>query len=434
MKQSVSSIKRVYFVVLALTWLSVAIPLPIFVLYMQSRGIDLFQVGIIMGTYSLVIVLLELPTGGLADAIGRKIVALMADVFTLSAGVVMLLSFSFGGFLLAMILNGVGRALSSGSLDAWFVDSLQDADPQIDLQPALAQAGTVTLLALGIGALIGGFLPQIFSWLPDEGTAVLTPLSTTIVLSIAVQIVLIAVIIFAVKEKPRESESSGDWRRSAAEVPHLVNEAVQLSRSNLTLLNLMGAAVIGGFALAGVETFWQPHFADIMGGGESKSWMFGIIMAVSFLVGVAGNLLSIPISKRLGKRYAWVAALARGGQGLALIILATKGYIVSATAGFWLFFLTMGIQNSPHETLVNEEIPSSRRSAMLSVQSLASYIGGFLGSVLLGFVAQRQSINLAWLAAGALTLASMMLYVNVAKHRKFSGDIDDEEVQILDRG
>ena len=74
----------------------------------------------------------------------------------------MLLAFSFEGFLLAMILNGIGRALSSGALDAWFVDSLQTAEPDIDIQPPLAQAGTVTLLALGLGTLIGGFLAGTF--------------------------------------------------------------------------------------------------------------------------------------------------------------------------------------------------------------------------------------------------------------------------------
>ena len=56
MRQSVKHIKRVYFGIVALNWLSVAIPLPIFVLFMQGRGVDLFQLGIIMGVYSIVIV------------------------------------------------------------------------------------------------------------------------------------------------------------------------------------------------------------------------------------------------------------------------------------------------------------------------------------------------------------------------------------------
>jgi MFS family permease len=431
MQPSLVRIKRSYFLITAITWFSVAIPLPIFVLYMQARGIDLFQLGIIMGLYSLVIVLLELPTGGLADAIGRKTVALLANGFALVSGVVMFISFSFWGFLLAMLLNGIGRALSSGALDAWYVDSLQEAEPDVDLQPALAQAGTVALLSLGLGTLAGGFLPQIFSWLPEEGSALFSPMSTTIILSTTLRIILIVVILLAVQEQSRRTTEAGGWR-ALYEVPQVVGEALQLSKTNSTLLYLMLITLVGGFALSGVETFWQPRFAEIIEGGQSSSGIFGVIMAISFLAGVAGNLLSIPLSKRLGKRYTLVATLARGGQGLGLLLLALGGYLIPAAFSFWFFYLNMGLQNSPHDTLVNEEIPAERRSTILSVQSLASYIGGFLGSVLLGFIAQQNTISTAWLVAAALTMVSLLLYRGVSKHRKQRDQTNAQEVPILD--
>jgi len=432
MEQSVKQIKRVYFGITALTWLSVAIPLPIFVLFMQARGINLFQLGIVMGVYSVVIVVLELPTGGLADAIGRKTVTLLAQSINLASGIVMLLAFSFEGFLLAVILLGVGRALSSGALDAWFVDSLQTAEPDIDLQPPLAQAGTVTLLALGLGTLIGGFLPLLFSDLAAEGTAVLTPLSTTIIISGLIKVVLIVVIIIAVKEEPRDAVNAGSWRSGFAEVPQIVRESIALSRNSPILLLLMGATLAGGFILAGVETFWQPRFADILDGNAGNTWIFGLIMTISFLAGVGGNLLSIPFSRTLGKRFAWVAALARGGQSVALILLATQGAIIPAAFGFWLFYLNMGILNSPHETLVNEEIPASRRSAMLSIQSLSSYVGGFLGSILLGFIAQQRSISMAWIVAGTVSMVSLLLYVRTATLLKQRERINEQSTPVFD--
>ena len=221
-------------------------------------------------------------------------------------------------------------------------------------------------------------------------------------------------IIFAVKEAPRDALNGGSWRSGFAEVPQIVRESIDLSRNSSILLLLMGTTLAGGFILAGVETFWQPRFAGILEGYASNSWIFGLIMAVSFLVGVGGNLLSIPLSRYLGKRFAWVAALARGGQSVALILLATQGAIIPAAVGFWLFYLNMGILNSPHETLVNEEIPASRRSAMLSIQSLSSYVGGFLGSILLGCIAHQRSISAAWIVAGVISMVSLLLYVKTA--------------------
>ncbi|MDX1417998.1 MAG: MFS transporter [Candidatus Promineifilaceae bacterium] len=434
MIQSVKQIKVAYFAVTALKWLSVAIPLPIFVLFMQSRGIDLFQVGIVMGSYSVVIVLLELPTGGLADAIGRKTVSLLAGIITLFSAIVMFLAFSFAGFLAAMILNGVGRALSSGALDAWFVDSLQTVDPDIDIQPSLAQAGTVTLLALGLGTLVGGFMPVLFSGVATDSTSVFSPYSTTIILAILIKLLLIVAIAMAIKEEPRHAANGGGWRSGFAEVPQIVRESIALSRNSSILLLLMGATLAGGFILAGAETFWQPHFAGILGSGASNSWMFGLIMAVSFLAGVAGNLFSVQISSLLGKRFAWAAAIARGGQGMAFILLATQPTIIPAAFGFWLFYLNMGILNSPHETLVNAEIPAARRSAMLSIQSLASYIGGFLGSVLLGYIAQQRSISSTWIVAAAISMVSLLLYVRTEKLLKRREQINEQSGPIFNHG
>jgi MFS family permease len=182
-------IKWTYYSILSLFWLATGLPAALFILLAQARGLDLFQLGLVVGAYSLTIVLLELPTGGLADAIGRKRVAVLAYVCITLASLAFLLAFSFPALLCAFVLNGVGRALASGALDAWFVDALQAADPDVELQPALAQAGTFTLLSLGAGALLGSAIPGMFEHLPPDGSAVLTPLSMPIALALLVNAV-----------------------------------------------------------------------------------------------------------------------------------------------------------------------------------------------------------------------------------------------------
>jgi MFS family permease len=432
MEQSVRHIKRVYFSVLGLNWFSAALPLPIFVLLMQARGIDLFQLGVIMGLYSATIILLELPTGGLADAIGRKRVALLAHTLNILSGVVLLLSFSFWGFLVGMILMGIGRALNSGALDAWYVDSLQAADPDIDLQPALAQAGTVTLLALGAGTLIGGLLPSLFSGLPADGTAVITPLSTTLLASGVLKILLVAVIAWTVQEPPRSPLAQADWRAELASVPQIVSEAITLTRQSRSLPLLMGITMIGGFTLAGVETFWQPGFAALLGDATKQSWLFGLVMAISFLAGMGGNLFSIPLSKRLNQRYTFVAGLAAGLQSMTLLVMALAQQVVGFAIGFWGYYLGNGLNSSPHETLVNVEMPAERRSAMLSVQSLASYVGGLAGSILLGAISEFRSVAVAWVLAAIISMVSLLLYARVARQQPRVERTHDESISVLD--
>jgi MFS family permease len=409
-------IQRVYFLAVFLFWLATALPLPILVLILQSRGLDLFQIGILMGAYSLTIVLLEVPTGGLADSVGRKRVSMVAYSTTMIAGLILLFSFSFSLFLVGWILAGVGRALASGSLDAWFVDALREANPEIDLQPPLAKAGTVTFLALGLGTLLSGILPRLFGSLPAEGSAVLTPFTMTVVLSSVILIILLIVIGLFVHDS-RSATMKGAWKRGFQEVPIIVRDAFNLSKNNTTLLLLLGITLTSGLALASIETFWSPYFASLLGGSDGRSLFFGAVMAGSFIAGMVGNLSSIPLSRLLKGRYGLVAAVFQGLQGFLLVLLAIQGAVIPAVMMFWLVYLSRGVIDSPHAALVNEEIPADRRSSMLSVQSLAAYVGSFLGSVLLGYVAKTSSLGAAWTIAGSLLLVSLVLYLRVDSRR-----------------
>jgi DHA1 family quinolone resistance protein-like MFS transporter len=428
--RSIQQIKRIYFLVTALRWLAVGLTLPVFVLFMQSRGINLMQLGIVMGFYSATIVVLELPTGGLADAVGRKKVALLAHSIDILAGLFFFFSFSFWGFLMGMILMGVARALNSGALDAWYVDSLQAADPGIDIQPALAQVGTVTLLALGIGTLAGGALPTLFSDLPAAETALISPLSTTLLVSMAIQFILLAIIAKGIHEPRRTDVAMASWHSGLLSIPEIVGDALNLTRRNRSLPLLMGATLVGGFTLSGVETFWQPHFANLLGGSAEKSWLFGLVLAVSFLAGMGGNMLSIPLSKRLNHRYALVAGLARALQSIALLGMAFLQPAIAFAGSFWVFYLGNTLNNSPHETLVNNEIPAGRRSAMLSTQSLAVYVGAFLGSTLLGTIAESSNISNAWILAAVVSMVSLVLYARVAGHLSSATINHDEKAPL----
>lgn len=410
--QSIKGIQRIYHLVTSLFWLSIALPIALFVLLAQERGLNLFQVGIVMGLYSLSIVLLEVPTGGLADTIGRKKVAILAYSVILISGLVLLGAFTFPLFLFGFMLNGVGRALSSGSLDAWFVDSLQAVDPDIELQPLFARAEIFILLSLGIGTIGGSLIPGFFSFLPPEGTSIFTPLSMPLVFSGVVKAINLVCVIFLVKEK-RPSTTENTLIKGVREIPAMLKTAVSLTRQNNIILLLLVVTTASGFLLTSIEAFWQPHFANLFGGSEGNTFWFGIIMGGNFLVGMVGNALVTPISKALRKRYGLVSAIFQGLKGVCIIILALQSNLPIAVMFFWMIYLNMGVISSPHSTLLNEQIPSEQRSSMLSIASLASYVGGAVGGIFLGYIAEKQSINTAWIIAGGISMLSLSLYLKV---------------------
>lgn len=418
--RSTRHIQHVYYLITSLFWFATALPLPLIVLLGLARGLDLAQVGLLMGSYALTVALLELPTGGLADAIGRKRVSILAYGCGAAATVIMLFAFSFPVFLAASVLNGIARALSSGALDAWFVDSLQAADPEIDLQPVLAKAGIFTLLSLGLGTGLGGLIPLRFDHLPPDGTTVFTPLSMPMLFAFAAQLLLIALTVLLVREDLTLARA-GDWRQGFSKVPAMVRTGIALTRRNSTILLLMGASMAGGLAMISLESFWQPNFARLLGGSQGHTPVFGLVLGGSFLVGAAGNALATPLSRLLGRRYGLVCAVFQGAWGASVVLLALQTELPLAVLFFWLAYMSMGGVNSPHNTLLNREIPAEQRSSMLSIASLATYAGAGLGAGGLGYLAEHVSISSAWIVSGVVLMISLGLYLRIDARRTRSG-------------
>ena len=106
---------------------------------------------------------MELPFGGLADTIGRKPVFLSAVVASLISLALFLSSSDFYVLALSFVFIGFGRALRSGTLDAWFVENFKVMAPNVDVQPALAKVQFANAMGLAFGAIFGGLLPDAFS-------------------------------------------------------------------------------------------------------------------------------------------------------------------------------------------------------------------------------------------------------------------------------
>lgn len=412
-------LRPTYYLVSSLNWFANVLPMAVMVLLAQSRGLSLAEIGYFVGLYSLTVVLFELPSGAMADAIGRKRIYLLAGCVGIAAKAAFLYAFGLPMFLVYAVLFGMSRALASGALEAWFIDALQADDPDVDLQPPLATAGVWNLAALALGTFAGSALPGLFAFLPQSATAVLTPLSVTLVASMAGSVGVLLLTALVVKEAPRARAVGdaapgllGSFRSGFASLGAIVADAARLTSGNRVLLLLLGADLVVGLALTASENLWQPFFADRLGGATPENTiLFGVILAGSFGMGMLGNLVATPLTRLLGKRYALVAGLFQLLQGGMFLLLALQGGAVAATGLFWLTYVTRSAWSSPHATLFNQQVPGSHRSVMLSVQSLVGFGGAFIGSIALGPLAEATSISTAWLVSGGLVAVGALFYL-----------------------
>ena len=74
------SIRRRFYLLLALRFVPTGLFVTVFVLLMLERGLSLAQIGLGTAAQGVVMLFLELPSGGLADALGRKPVLILASL------------------------------------------------------------------------------------------------------------------------------------------------------------------------------------------------------------------------------------------------------------------------------------------------------------------------------------------------------------------
>lgn len=397
---------QVYIVNQSCHWFIVGLIFPIMALLFLEKGADIFQVGALIAAYSATVILLELPTGGLADSIGRKRVYLISLGFYAVALAVVLFATALPLLFIGMIFMGTARALSSGSMDAWFVDEFKKERPGQDLQRALAKANTVIPVGIASGSFIGGLLPYYLGSEVDEafGLGVYSINLMVMLIAVAAQALLTSILVH--EERPAEG---GDAWSGAKRLPQVLSTSVQYGLRNRTILLLLISVAALGFSLMTVETYWQPRLKEILG-GESEAWIFGAIAAGYFLANSVGNLVSIPLCARFKEGRSKALAAIRLAMGGALILLAAQGGVWGFAAVYLLFFLLVGVEGSPFAALFNSNVPSEKRSTLLSLQSLVLQVGGLIGTLVMGYVAQAYSFGAAWSLAGLVLIISALTF------------------------
>jgi MFS family permease len=161
--QTIRSATRRLVALTVLRWLPVGLTTPITVLLAQSRGLSLAEIGVLFTVHGAVVVVLELPTGGLADVLGRRPVVVAGAVLYLLSCLVFATATSFPAFLAAILLLGLGRTLDSGPVEAWYVDTVHRIDPAADVAPGLARHSAADGGSLAVGRSSAGCCPHCWA-------------------------------------------------------------------------------------------------------------------------------------------------------------------------------------------------------------------------------------------------------------------------------
>jgi MFS family permease len=416
----VRSAERRLVLLTATRWLPVGLVFGLTVLLPLERGLSLADVGGLLAIQGFVVLALELPTGGLADALGRRPLLIASGVLAVGSAALFVLATGFWMFAVAMVAQGVFRALDSGPLEAWYVDAAHAADPEAPIERGLSRAATVLGVAIALGALAGGGL---VAWHPVAAWSALALPFVVAVALYAVHTLLVAVL---VHELPRVgasgAASSGDERperrrgarmgavlAAAREAPRVVLDGVVLLRRAPLLRAVVLVEVFWSVAMIAFETLTPVRLAGLLGGEDAAGALFGPASAAAWGLFAAGAVLAGFASRRVG--VTWAAIGARILNGLFVVVMGLTAGVVGLVAAYWLAYLTHGAAGPMHSTLLHRQATSANRAVVLSINSMVAGGAYSLGLLLLTPLAEHVGTGPAFVAAGAFSVLGALLYL-----------------------
>lgn len=420
----VARMGRRYVALTALRWFPTGVTVPVLVLLLGRRGLSVGQIGAALALYGVTAATLEVPTGGLADTVGRRPVLVAAAALSAlgTAG----LAGAMGGVEIAVALAvlGAARALDSGPLQAWFVDAVHAADPDADLKPGLSRAGAASAAALGTGALAGGWLASA----APAGDGRLVDLSLPFLVAAALTVVYGAAVTLLVHDELLADGTAGggvdEMLPGRSPLPELFTEgvagdglgqklgvgatvvsAVRLAATKGELRRVMAVGAGLGLVLAGVELLAPPAFARLLGGPSAAAGPYATLVTVGFGATAAGSALVPSTARAAGtSRRALRASLAVAG--LAVVGVGI-GRTAPAAVAFVAFYLAVGLVSPLLDEATHRAVPAAERATVLSVRSSVFQLGGLAASLGVGALASvaGTTAGLVVLAVGALLAA-----------------------------
>lgn len=411
---------RTFVALTVLAQLSNGILLPVWLLLALARGLDVQQLGYLVAVTAVVTAVLELPTGGLADVLGRRPVLLAAGTASLLGLLVLALGPTPGWLYVGAVLAGLSAALASGPLDAWFVDEVTAAVPVADREAVLtrgfAWAGSATGLSLAGGGLLGGGLALLATavGLPDDGDGLLAVSVPLLVAAAVVSIELVALWrLLPTGSAGRVDVAAGGprLREVMSSVPATIASGVRLAVLDPVLrwFSLRWLLVPIGFLA--FELLTPLRLEELLDDPSTATALMGPLAAGCFVgVGVTAALAPA-LQSRLGALPATAAVTVGAGTAFALSGL---GGVSVLLVGVLVGFVVSGPVNPLVMPLVHERVDGSRRATLLSVRSLLANLAVAGGAVALGVATDLRGTTAALALAGGLTVLAALPLLGVA--------------------
>jgi MFS family permease len=384
------SIQRTYLILMLGNTLAASLIWGINTIFLLDAGLSNLEAFAANAFFTAGMVLFEVPTGIVADTVGRRASYLLGTL-TLTASTLFYvllweIEAPFWEWAVASMLLGLGFTFFSGAVEAWLVDALTATGFEGEMESVFGRGQVVTGVGMLTGSVAGGFIAQQIS------------LGAPFVLRgliLIAMFVLAFVLMHDVGFTPEKSTGA------LAEMRRIASASVEYGWRVPAVKWLMVEALFTGGV--GIYAFYalQPYLLELYGDPHAYQ-IAGLAAAIVAGAQILGGVAAPRIRRAFARRTSALIAMA----GLSVITLGLVGIVKS----FWpviglivawglLFAATMPIR----QTYINGMIPSRQRATILSFDSMMSSSGGVWAQPVLGRAADVWGYAASYLIAAAIS-------------------------------
>lgn len=364
----------------------------IWMLFLASKGLNLFEIGLLEGVFHVTSLIMETPTGAVADLFGRKTSRLIGVILSIVASVLMIVASNFLVFAISFAVCALSYNFESGANEALIYDSLL-LEHKENRYMKIAGNNEVIYQATSIIALIvGGMIGNI---------------QYTLVFYLAIVLSIITLFVGLFFKEPVMDDTKHKikllpaMKKQYVDSFHAIKENSRLFYLILFTSILSASVTLSFFYL---QIAWKNEQLSTLG--------IGVYLAISSFAAAVGAFFANRIEKKFGENF-----IIRVVPIIVTICIFALSFIDFALIPFCIMSILETIIFVATRDYINKIISSDKRATILSFESVIFSLIMIIIFPLFGLISDHISIKNTFILFGALML--IMSLINLRKrHRR----------------
>lgn len=350
------------------------------VVIMASRGFSLVQIGFAETVFHITSLLMEIPSGMLADVYGRKRMLALGNVMAITGDVITALSGNFAVACMAMPFHAMAYNFASGSGEALAYDSMKLEGKEAYYERYSSNQSIIYRVASGISTLLAG----VALWLGYRKAYLISAVTGLLTLYFTLKLVEIRI------EETDNADENGiendgtennsDKASVGTAVKKLVDYFVESIRFLIKNPKATKLMFLNSFVGA-IDILLLFFLQSKLRTAGISNWFLGVALLTMELGGVVGSKLIVRF-KRV--RYIYLFIICTVGV-LTGVMLEHTGSVIPMVLGGFISSLCDDAIQIRTDAKLNDMFPSEQRATLVSISSFTFSVIMIVLSPLAGF-------------------------------------------------